>query len=322
MKKLNFKEDNILYLVIPSFNEEEVLLTTSNILKDILSSLIDKKKISAKSKILFVNDGSKDKTWNIISSLHEENNLFTGISLSRNKGHQNAVLAGLLTAVTHNADTTISIDADLQDDPNCIEMMIDKYNEGFEVVYGVRGSRKKDSFLKRFTAQAYYKVMKIMGVDLVYNSADCRLMSKRAIEALEQFSEVNLFLRGIVPLIGFKSTTVTYSRNERLAGESKYGIRKMFALANEGITSFSTRPLSLLTTFGWLFILTSIILVICLTTIAIYGLAQNILLGLFIATLVIGFVFVGLGVLGNYIGKTYLEVKKRPHYFIEEDLED
>ena len=219
---------DILYMVIPCYNEQEVLPETSRQLKEILYDLMDRGKISRESRVLFVNDGSKDETWNIIEDLHAQDPLFLGLKLSRNKGHQNALLAGLMTAKEY-ADVTISMDADLQDDVHVIEKFMDKYYEGCDIVYGVRSSRKKDTFFKKFTAQSFYRLMMAMGVDIVYNHADCRLMSKRSLYDLEQFKEVNLFLRGIVPLIGYQSAVVTYERNERFAGESKYPLKKMLA---------------------------------------------------------------------------------------------
>ena len=239
----------ILYVVIPCYNEEEVLNETSKQLKEKMTTLIKSKKIAKESKVLFVNDGSKDKTWDIIEKLTKEDKLFAGVKLSRNKGHQNALLAGLMTAKEH-ADMAISMDADLQDDINVIDLMLDKYEDGYEIVYGVRGSRKKDSFFKRFTAQSFYKIMKALGVDIIYNHADCRLMSKRALECLNEFKEVNLFLRGIVPQIGLKNTIVYYDRNPRFAGKSKYPLKKMLSFAFDGITSFSIKPLSLILTLG------------------------------------------------------------------------
>ena len=232
-----------IWLVVPCYNEEEVLPETSKQLKNVMSSMIENGKISPESKIAFVNDGSKDNTWNIISTLCTGDGIFAGINLSRNKGHQNALLAGLMTAKKY-ADAVISLDADLQDDVNAIEKMVDNFIAGDDIVYGVRSSRKTDTFFKRFTAEGFYKFMAAMGVEIVFNHADYRLMSRRALDALSEFDEVNLFLRGIVPQIGFKTSTVEYERKERLAGESKYPLKKMLSFAFEGITSFSVRPLS------------------------------------------------------------------------------
>ena len=228
--------EKVLYVVIPCYNEEEVLDETAKQIDKKLKSLIKANKISKKSKVMFVNDGSKDKTWEKILNLHEKNSLFTGICLSRNKGHQNALLAGLLTAKNY-ADVVISMDADLQDDINAIDEMIDKYLAGCDVVYGVRSSRKKDSWFKRFTAETFYKIMKFLGVNIVFNHADYRLTSKRVLEALDGYEEVNLFLRGIFPLIGYTSDVVYYERNKRFAGESKYPLKKMLHFAWDGITS-------------------------------------------------------------------------------------
>ena len=239
----------ILYLVIPCYNEEEVLPITKKELKGKMESLIKEGKISKESRVMFVNDGSKDKTWELIEQFHEEDPLFVGVKLSRNKGHQNALLAGLMTAKKY-ADITISMDADLQDDISVIDKMIEENNKGSEIVYGVRSSRKKDSWFKRFTAESFYKLMKVMGVEVVFNHADCRLMSKRALDELENFDEVNLFLRGIVPLIGFQTSIAYYERNERFAGESKYPLKKMLAFAWDGITSFSVKPIKLVLNCG------------------------------------------------------------------------
>ena len=251
----------ILYLVIPCYNEEEMLDITTKELTKKMNELIKKELISKDSKVMYIDDGSKDKTWDKIEEYHKQNNLFTGIKLSRNKGHQNALLAGLMTAKKY-ADITISMDADLQDDINVIDKMLEEYNNGCEIVYGVRSSRKKDTFFKRFTAESFYKFMKTMGVDIVYNHADCRLMSKEALEGLEEFSEVNLFLRGIVPQIGYKSSIVYYERNKRIAGESKYPLKKMIKFAIEGITSFSIKPLKMITTLGFIMVIFSFAMII------------------------------------------------------------
>ena len=239
--------NDILYLVIPCYNEEAVLHETAKQLLEKMNSMFERGMISRESKIMFVNDGSKDKTWEIIEELHASNPIYSGVKLSRNKGHQNALLAGLMTA-KEKADMTISLDADLQDDVDVIDQMVEKYYQGNDVVYGVRSARKTDTFFKKFTAQGFYKLMQAMGVEIVYNHADYRLMSKRAMEGLSQFKEVNLFLRGIVPLIGYKSDVVTYERHERFAGESKYPLKKMLAFATDGITSFSIKPIRLITT--------------------------------------------------------------------------
>ena len=243
------RSDNTLYVVVPCYREEEVLPETSKRLKAKLSALIAQGKISPRSRILFVNDGSKDRTWPIIEELHAQDRIFSGVNLSRNRGHQNALLAGLMTAVQH-ADMMVSMDADLQDDIDAMDRMIDAYHEGYDVVYGVRSSRKTDSFFKRFTAESFYRLMKAMGVNIVFNHADYRLMSRRAVEGLSQFREVNLFLRGIVPQIGYSWTTVEYERARRFAGESKYPLKKMLSFALDGITSFSIKPLRLILALG------------------------------------------------------------------------
>lgn len=310
----------VLYLVIPCYNEEEVLPTTSKVLREKMESLIKQKKIDKDSKILFVNDGSKDKTWEIIENLNKENNIFRGVKLSRNKGHQNALLAGLMTA-KDMSDVTISMDADLQDDIGVIDKMLDCYNDGCDVVYGVRSSRKKDTFFKRFTALGFYRVMKMFGVEIVYNHADCRLMSKRALEGLKEFKEVNLFLRGIVPLIGYKSEIAYYERNERVAGESKYPLRKMLSFAFDGITSFSVKPLRFILAVGVLVLLISMIIMIYALLRKIQG---SVVAGWTFLTISIWFIgglqMISLGVIGEYIGKIYNEAKQRPRYFIEEVL--
>ena len=311
-----------LYLVIPCYNEEEVLPETSKRLKEKYTALMSAGKIDADSKIVFVNDGSKDRTWEMIRELHEADPVFRGICLSRNKGHQNALMAGLMT-VKSECDAAISMDADLQDDIDAIDGMVDRYREGYEVVYGVRSSRKKDTFFKRTTAEGFYKVMRAMGVETVYNHADYRLMSRRALEALSEFDEVNLFLRGIVPLVGFKSTEVTYERGERFAGESKYPLKKMLAFATEGITSMSIKPIRLITTLGFLVFLFSI-------GVLIYSIIRK-----FTGYTVPGWAFLAvsiwalggvqllaIGVIGEYIGKIYLETKHRPKFIVAEYLND
>ncbi len=310
----------ILYVVLPCYNEEEVLDTTSKVLKETMESLISKGKIASDSKVMFVDDGSKDKTWELITKLNKEGTLFKGVKLSRNKGHQNALLAGLMTA-KDLSDITISMDADLQDDVSVIEQMVDAYKDGNEVVYGVRNSRKKDTFFKRFTAQSFYKLMTWMGVDIVYNHADCRLMSKKALAGLKEFKEVNLFLRGIVPLIGYKSTVVYYERGKRVAGESKYPLKKMLAFALDGITSFSIKPLRFILALGSVILFISIVIMI-------YALIQKIMgntvAGWTFLTISIWFIgglqMISLGVIGEYIGKIYNESKQRPRYIIEKVL--
>lgn len=311
----------ILYIVIPCYNEEEMLPITIKALKDKMNSLISLKKISGQSKVMLVDDGSKDKTWEIISDLNNEYSFVTGVKLSRNKGHQNALLAGLMTA-KDRADIVISMDADLQDDINAIDGMLEKRAEGCDIVYGIRSSRKKDSFFKRFTAQGYYRLLKVMGVDIQYNHADYRLMSKRALEGLEKFKEVNLFLRGIVPMIGYKSDNVEYVRNERVAGESKYPLKKMLGFAFEGITSLSVKPIRLITTLGVFIFTVSIILIIYFLLVWLAGKTvqgwTTIVLSLWALG---GLQLLAIGIVGEYIGKIYLETKERPKFIIETNLE-
>ncbi len=309
-----------LYLVIPCYNEEPVLHETAKRLREKYDLLISEGKISEDSKIVFVNDGSKDRTWEMICELHESDKTFRGICLSRNKGHQNALMAGLMT-VRSECDAAISMDADLQDDINAIDAMVDRYHEGYEVVYGVRSSRKKDTFFKRTTAQGFYKIMKGMGVDTVYNHADYRLMSQRALEALSRFDEVNLFLRGIVPLVGFKSTEVTYERGERFAGESKYPLKKMIAFATEGITSMSVKPIRMIATLGMLVFIASIGVLIYSIIRKILGATVEGWAFLAVSIWALGGVqLLAIGVIGEYIGKIYLEVKHRPKYIVSEYL--
>lgn len=311
----------ILYIVIPCYNEEEMLPITIKALEDKITALINGNKISEQSKVMLVDDGSKDKTWEIICKLNKEYSFVTGIKLSRNKGHQNALLAGLMTA-KERADIVISMDADLQDDINAIDGMLEKRAEGCDIVYGVRSSRKKDTFFKRFTAQAYYKMLKFMGVDIKYNHADYRLMSKKALEGLEKFKEVNLFLRGIVPMIGYKSDVVTYERNERVAGESKYPLKKMLAFAFEGITSLSIKPIRFITFLGVSIFTISIIMIIYFFVIWLIGKTvtgwTTIVLSLWALG---GLQLLAIGIVGEYIGKIYLETKERPKFIIETDLE-
>lgn len=314
--------DTVLYLVIPCYNEEEVLPETSRRLLEKMTAMIQEGLVSGKSRIVFVNDGSKDKTWEIISSLHQSNPLFGGICLSRNKGHQNALLAGLMTVKSH-ADIVISLDADLQDDINAIEAMVKAYHAGHDVVYGVRSSRKKDTFFKKFTAEGFYKLMKALGVDIVFNHADYRLMSRRALDALEDFDEVNLFLRGIVPLIGFPSTTVEYERSERFAGESKYPLKKMLAFAFDGITSFSIKPIRLIAVLGFIIFLVSVGMLIWSLVAKLIGNTVAGWTSLLASIWMIGGIqLLCLGVIGEYIGKIYAETKHRPKFIIAQTLLD
>ena len=310
----------ILYLVIPAFNEEKVLPITTNELTKKISKLIKDKVISKDSKIMYIDDGSRDNTWNIIEDNNQKNKLIVGLKLSRNKGHQNALLAGLLTSKKY-ADIVISMDADLQDDINVIDKMIKEYNNGSEIVYGVRSSRKKDSFFKKFTAESFYKFMKLMGADIIYNHADCRLMSKKALESLEEYKESNLFLRGIIPQIGYKSSIVYYERNKRVAGESKYPLKKMLKFAMEGITSFSVKPLKIITRIGFMMTLFSIIVLIYSVIRKLMGNTVDgwtfIIVSIY---LVSSIQILSLGVIGEYIGKIYSETKNRPRYIIEKEL--
>lgn len=313
---------DILYIVVPCYNEEEVLPETAGRLKAKLLSLIESEKIDNKSRIMFVNDGSKDKTWQIIEELHKNDKIFTGINLSRNRGHQNALLAGLMTA-KEKADAVVSMDADLQDDINAVDEMIADYYNGSDIVYGVRSERKTDSFFKKATAEGFYRIMNFLGAETVFNHADYRLMSKRAIEALSSFKEKNLFLRGMVPLIGFKSSTVYYERAERFAGESKYPFKKMLSFALEGITSLSSKPIRYITIIGFLIFIVSLIMIAYF----IYRWAIGAtVLGwpsvICSVWAIGGLIMLSLGVIGEYIGKIYLETKDRPSFIIEKDLDD
>jgi glycosyltransferase involved in cell wall biosynthesis len=312
----------VLYLVVPCYNEEECLPESAALLKGKLQSLIEAKSIAPESRIVLVNDGSKDKTWSIISSLHEKDGTFVGIKLSRNKGHQYALMAGLRYAVD-KSDATITIDADLQDDINAIDSMVDDFAKGNQIVYGVRTGRKSDSFFKRFTAESYYKFMRKIGVDMVEEAADFRLMGKVAAQALLSYGETNLFLRGVVPQIGYPSTTVGYERKPRTAGVSKYPLKKMLSLAWNGITSFSNKPLDLLFSCGSFLTFCSILVMIVFAFL--YGFQvlpfwdfTYLIASLF---LVCGILLQGMGILGGYIGKINTEVKKRPPYFIESILD-
>ncbi len=311
---------DILYVVIPCYKEEEVLPETSSRMKKKMDALISQGKISENSRVMFVNDGSTDSTWEIITRLHCEDKLFSGVNLSRNRGHQNALLAGLMTAVKY-ADMVISMDADLQDDINAIDAMVDKYYQGCDVVYGVRSSRAKDTFFKKFTAEGFYKFMKLMGADIVFNHADYRLMSKRALEGLAQFGEVNLFLRGIVPEIGYRSDTVEYERAERFAGESKYPLKKMLSFAFDGITSFSIKPIRLIIDLGFVISVLSVIFLIYSIIVKIMGGSVAGWSSLMASIWLIGGIqLLSIGVIGEYIGKIYKETKHRPRFIIESVL--
>ena len=311
----------VLYIVVPCYNEEEVLPETAKRLKAKMEALMEAGKISGKSKVMLVNDGSKDRTWSMIEELHQNNPIFSGVNLSRNRGHQNALLAGLMTA-KDRCDMTISMDADLQDDIDAVDAMVEKYLEGCDIVYGVRSSRKKDTFFKRFTAEAFYRLMNFMGAETVFNHADYRLLSRRALEGLAEFKEVNLFLRGIVPMIGYTSATVEYERGERFAGESKYPLKKMLAFAMEGITSLSVKPIRYITFLGVLIFLVSIIMLIVFIVKWALGMTVAGWASVICSVWAIGgLILLALGVIGEYIGKIYLETKERPRFLIREVLD-
>lgn len=312
---------DILYIVVPCYNEEEVLPETAKRLKAKLEALISADTISNKSRIMFVNDGSKDKTWEIIKKLNSENSLFTGVNLSRNHGHQYALLAGLMTA-KEKADVTVSMDADLQDDINAVDKMLEEYYNGCDIVYGVRSQRKKDTAFKRITAEGFYRLMNFLGAETVFNHADYRLMSKRALEELSKFKEVNLFLRGIVPMVGFKSAKVYYEREERFAGVSKYPFKKMLAFALEGITSLSTKPIRFITLIGFLIFAVSILMLIYIVVRWAMGATVSGWASVTCSVWAIGgLIMLSLGVIGEYIGKIYLETKARPNFIIETVLD-
>ena len=316
---------NKLSLIIPCYNEQEVLYQTANILLDKLNFLIANKKISSESKIIFIDDGSEDQTWEIIQTLNSQNKIFWGIKLSRNFGHQNALLCGLMTAKNF-FDITISIDADLQDDINLIDSMLEKYFLGNQIVYGVRDSRKSDSFFKKITAEYFYKLLKFLGADIIFNHADFRLMSKKVLDEYEKFPEVNLFLRGTVKMLGFKSCILKYERKKRLAGKSKYSLKKMLILAWDGITSTSTKPIRFITFFGLFITFLSILSFICgvffVSKISTHTLRLlGALFMLYMPThLFFGLIFIAIGIVGEYVAKTYLETKQRPKFIIEDFL--
>lgn len=315
-------QDTKLYVVLPCYNEEEILRETAETLQVKMNQLLSEGRISSDSRIVFVNDGSRDRTWKIIRELHQENEIFQGIRLAGNKGHQNALLAGLMT-VKDLCDVTISMDADMQDDIEAMDGMLDYYESGCEIVYGVRSSRTTDSFFKRATAEGFYKILQLLGADIVYNHADYRLMSRKALCALEEYREVNLFLRGMVPMIGFKTAQVSYERKKRTAGESKYPARKMMALALEGLTSLSTKPLRFITLLGFFIFAFSI-------GMGAYSLARhftgNTVPGWTSIVLSIwavgGLLLLSIGIVGEYVGKIYLETKGRPRYLIQDFLQD
>lgn len=308
----------ILYVVIPCYNEEEVLPITSMLFLNKIEELIEKRKISCKSRIMFINDGSKDNTWELICDLAKQNEKYIGISQSRNRGHQNAVLAGLMEAKEY-ADITISIDCDGQDDINAMDSMVDEYLKGADIVYGVRSKRATDTFFKRCTAEGFYKFLSWMGVEVVFNHADYRLVSKRVLDAFEDFKEVNLFLRGMFPLLGFKSTAVYYKRSERIAGKSHYPLSKMLSLALDGITSLSVKPIRIITGIGFGMSVISFLLIIWIVAGYFMG---NTVTGWASTCVIVSFIggiqLLCLGVIGEYIGKIYLETKQRPRYIISE----
>ena len=313
---------NVLYIVVPCYNEEEVLPETARRLREKMRALIDSGKISPDSRVLLVNDGSRDRTWEMIAKLHKQNPLFEGVKLSRNRGHQNALLAGLMTA-RGRCDISISMDADLQDDMDAMDRFIEKYNEGCDVVYGVRNKRDSDTAFKRETALMFYRLMKGLGVDITYNHADYRLMSNRALDALAQFGEVNLFLRGLAPLVGFQSDVVAYDRSERFAGESKYPLKKMLAFAIDGITSFSVKPLRLITGVGLaIFVISLFMLLYALIS----WLSGKTVVGwtstLASIWMIGGIQLLSLGIIGEYVGKIYNETKRRPRFIIARYLND
>lgn len=312
---------NTLYIVVPCYNEEEVLPETARRLADKLRTLMRGGKIGPGSRVLFVNDGSKDRTWDVISRLHQEDPLLCGADLSRNRGHQNALLAGLMTA-KDRSDMAISMDADLQDDVDAVDAMVDKYLAGADIVYGVRSSRKTDTFFKRTTAEAFYRLMDRLGAETVFNHADYRLMSRRALDGLAQFQEVNLFLRGIVPMIGYPTDTVEYERGERFAGESKYPLKKMLSFALEGVTSLSVKPLRMITGLGFLVFLVSLAMIGY--NVVRWATGNTVTGWASLACsvwLIGGLILLSLGVIGEYVGKLYLESKGRPRFLIREVLD-
>ena len=313
-------QSKILYIVIPCYNEQEVLYETTKRLSVKLNNMINIGLIAENSRMVFVDDGSKDNTWEIIEKLYSENPLVMGIKSSKNRGHQNALLEGLLT-VKDDCDVVVSMDADLQDDIEVLDQFIQKYNEGCDIVYGVRSSRKKDTFFKRTKAQTYYKLLSFLGVDIVYNHADYRLMSRKAINELQNFKEVNLFLRGIIPMIGFKTDTVSYERNERFAGKSKYPLKKMISFAVDGITSLSIKPIRLIASLGILIFFVSIVLLIYYIVGTLFGKTIQGWPSLIVSIWALGGLeLLAIGIVGEYIGKIYLETKSRPRFIVEKYL--
>ena len=311
-----------LYLAIPCYNEEEVLWDSAEKLLNKYYDLMSAGKITDDSKIVFIDDGSRDKTWDIISDLHNQNAVFQGIKLSRNRGHQNALLCGLMT-LKDKADAVISIDADLQDDINTFDEMVAKLEEGCDVVYGVRSKRETDTFFKRFTAESFYKILNKMGAKVIFNHADFRLMSRRALEAFSLYRETNIFLRGMVPLIGYKSDVVKYERSERLAGDSKYPLKKMLALAWEGITSLSIQPIRMITWLGLIIFLISLAMIIYSIVSFFIGWTVSGWTSTLCSIWALGGLqLLAIGIIGEYIGKIYLETKRRPRYIVETILDD
>ncbi len=312
---------NTLYIVVPCYNEEQALPETTRFLREKMHSLIQRGKIAKASRVLLVNDGSADRTWEMICALHDSDELFCGVKLSRNRGHQNALLAGLMTA-KDRADFTISMDADLQDDIDAVDEMVDKYLDGCEIVYGVRSSRDTDTGFKRITAEGYYKLLEALGGEIVFNHADYRLMSKTALNALSQYGEVNLFLRGIVPMLGYKTDTVEYERGERVAGESKYPLKKMLSLAAEGITSLSAKPIRAILWSGCASLLIDFIILIAFIVQLCVGIPfEGWKVLLLVMLLMGGLALIGIGIVGEYVGKIYLEAKHRPTFIIEKIVE-
>ena len=309
-----------LYIAVPCYNEEEVLPDSAEKLRVKLRTMIDRGVITADSRIVFIDDGSRDRTWELITQLHDSDSIYSGIKLSRNRGHQNALMCGLMT-LKDEADAVISIDADLQDDIEVFDEMVTKYEQGCDVVYGVRSKRATDTFFKRFTAEGYYKLLDRMGAKVIFNHADFRLMSRRALEAFAEFKETNLFLRGMVPMVGYKSDIVAYERSERLAGESKYPLKKMLALAWEGITSLSTKPIKLITRLGLFIFLVSLVMLVYSVIRFFMGETESGWASLAVSIWAIGGLqMMAIGIIGEYIGKIYLETKHRPRFIVEEYL--
>ena len=313
--------ETVLYMVIPCYNEQEVLPDSAEKIKNKISDLIARKKISKNSKICFVNDGSRDRTWEIIQELCRRDPVYSGICLAHNEGHQNAVLAGLMTVKPY-CDAAVSMDADLQDDINAVDAMLDKYEEGCNIVYGVRDNRETDTFFKRVTAEGFYRFMKLMGAEVIFNHADFRLMDKRALDAFADYTEVNLFLRGIIPMIGLRHDCVYYQRKERLAGESKYPLKKMFAFAWQGITSLSSEPIKCIVNLGLgISLISGLVLIWSLFR---YFTGQTIAgwTSLIISLWLLGgLVLLAIGIIGEYVGKIYLEVKRRPRYLVQDFID-